>query len=161
MPNKKPDLEDRLQVAIAAKEEDPHTSIRFLAESFAVSNTTLQNRLKGHTTPRKVAHESQQLLSHLEEKVIIHRIEDYDNRGIPLRTRHVLQMVFEILKARGTVADIGKGWVDRFVKRHPGIQSKVGKSINKQRALATDAAILREHLERFYVLRSRYHISKM
>ena len=158
MPNKKPDLEDHLQAAIAAKEEDPDTSICFLAESFGVSNTTLQNRLKGRTTPRKVAHESQQLLSHLEEKVIIHRIEDYDDRGIPLRRRHVLQMVFEILKAKGTVADIGKGWVDRFVKRHPGIQSKVGKSIDKQRALANDAAILREHLERFYVLRSRYHV---
>ena len=158
MPNKKPDLEDRLQAAIAAKEQDPNASIRFLAESFGVSNTTLQNRVKGRTTPRKVAHESQQLLSHLEEKVIINRIEDYDDRGIPLRRRHVLQMVFEILKAKGRVADIGKGWVDRFVNRHPGIQTKVGKSIDKQRALATDVAILKEHLEQFYLLKSRYHV---
>ena len=154
MPNKKPDLEDRLQAAITTKEQDPNALIRILAESFGVSNTTLQNRLKGSTTPRKVAHESQQLLSHLEKKVIITRIEDYDDRGIPLHWRHVLQMVFEILKVKGRVGDIGKGWIDRFVNRHPGIQTKVGRSIDKQRALATDIAILREHLERFYVLRA-------
>jgi len=109
MLNKKPDLEDRLQAAIAAKEEDSDTSIRFLAESFGGSNTTLQNRLKGNTTPRKIADESQQLLSHLEGKVMIHRIEDHDDYGISLCRRYVLQMVFEILKAKETVADIGKG----------------------------------------------------
>ena len=50
MPNKKPNLEDCLQAAIAVKEKDSDVSIHFLAESFGVSNTTLQNRLKGHTT---------------------------------------------------------------------------------------------------------------
>ena len=68
MPNKKPDLEDRLQAAIAVHEKDPNVSIHFLDESFGVSNTTFQNRLKSHTTAWKVAHESQQLLSHLKEK---------------------------------------------------------------------------------------------
>ena len=158
MPNKKPDLEDRLQAAIATKKQDPNTSIRVLAESFGVSNTTLQNRLKGCPTPRKVAHQSQQLLFHLEKKVIFELIEDNDYRDIPLRPRHVLQMVFEMLKAKGGVADIGKGWVDHIVNKHPGIQTKVGKSIDKQRALAKDVAILKKHLERFYVLKSRYHV---
>ena len=51
MSNKKPDLEDRLQAAIAVKEKDPDVSIHVLAELFSVSNTTLQNRLKGYTTP--------------------------------------------------------------------------------------------------------------
>ena len=51
MLNKQPDQEDRLQAAIALKEEDSEVSINFLAESFGVSNTILQNRFKGHTTP--------------------------------------------------------------------------------------------------------------
>jgi len=158
MPNKKSDLEDRLQAAMATKNEDPGLSIRYLAEKLGVSNTTLQNRLKNWTTPRKIAHESQQLLSHLEEKVIVQRIEDYDDRGIPFRRRHVMQMVYEILKTKGRMPEIGKGWVDQFVQKHPGIQTKVGKCLDKQRALATDISILKEHLERFYLLKSRYHV---
>jgi len=159
MPNKKTDLEDRLQAAMATKNEDPGLSIPYLAERFGVSNTTLQKGLKNQTTPRKIAHKSEQLLSHPEEKVIVQRIEDYDDGGIPLRRRHVMQMVYEILKAKGRMTEIGKGWVDRFVQRHPGIiQTKVGKSLDKQRALATDISILKEHLERFYLLKSRYHV---
>ena len=158
MANKRSDLEERLKSAIQAKEHDSNLSIRYLAQHYGVSNTTLQNRLKGLTSYRKTAHESQQLLTHLEEGIIVRRIEDYDDRGIPLRRRHVLQMVYEILKAKGRVAEIGKGWVDRFVNRHSGIQSKVGKSIDKQRALATDVSVLRKHLDRFYTLRSRYHV---
>ena len=154
MGNKRSDLEERLKSAMQAKEYDSNLSIRYLAQHYGVSNTTLQNRLKGLTSYRKTAHESQQLLRHLVEGIIVRRIEDYDDRGIPLRRRHVLQMVYEILKAKGRVAEIGKGWVDRFVNRHSGIQSKVGKSIDKQRALATDVSVLRKHLDRFYTLRS-------
>ncbi|RPB03284.1 hypothetical protein L873DRAFT_1594616, partial [Choiromyces venosus 120613-1] len=53
---------------------------------------------------------------------------------------------------------IGKGMVDHFVNHHQGIQSKVGKSIDKQRALATDISILKEYLQRFYTLKSRYKL---
>jgi len=121
MLNKKTDLKDRLQAAIATKNEDPDLSIRYLAERLGVSNTTLKNRLTNRTSPRKIAHESQQLLSHLEEKRIVQRIENYDNRSIPLHHGRVIQMVYEILKGKGRVAEIGNGWVDRFVQRHPGI----------------------------------------
>ena len=158
MVNHRPNLEELLQAAIQAKDEDSNLSIRYLAQKYGISNTTLQNRLKGLTSSRKVAHENQQLLTHLEEGVIVRRIEDYDDYGIPLWRRPVLQMVYEILKAEGRVAEIGKDWVDRFVSRHPGIQSKVGKSIDKQRALATDISILRTHLDRFYTLKSRYDV---
>ncbi|RPB03901.1 hypothetical protein L873DRAFT_1668683, partial [Choiromyces venosus 120613-1] len=51
--------------------------------------------------------------------------------------------------------EIGKGRVDDFVNHHQGIQSKVGKSIDKQRVLTIDISILKEHLERFYTLKSR------
>ena len=89
---------------------------------------------------------------------MVRRSEDYEDRGIPLCRRHVLQMVYKILKTKGRVTEIGKGWVDEFVSRHPGIQSKAGKSIDKQRALATDISILRKDLDRFYTLNSRYHV---
>jgi len=121
MPNKKTDLEDRLQAAIATKNEDPDLSIRDLAKRLGLSNTTLKNRLKNGTAPRNIANASQQLLSYLGEKRIVKRIENYDNRSIPLHHGHVIQMVYEILKGKGRVAKIGNAWVDRFVQRHPGI----------------------------------------
>jgi len=121
MSSKKTDLENRLQVAIATKPENSDLSICFLAKRFEVPNTPLQNRLKGQTTPRKNVHESQQLLTHLEEKGILQRIQDYNDKGIPLCRRHVMQIVFEILNGKGGVAQIRKGRVDRLVQRHPGI----------------------------------------
>lgn len=86
------------------------------------------------------------------------RIEGYDDSGISLCRRHVMQMVYKILKVKGRVVEIGKRWVDRIVKRYSVIQTKIDKSLDKQRALATDVAILKEHLERFHVLKSRYHV---
>jgi len=66
-------------------------------------------------------------------------------------------MVHEVLKDKGKI-DMGKDWVDRFVIGHSGIMSKVGKSIDKQRDLGTKVPILKNYLERFYMLKSRYHV---
>jgi len=114
--------------------------------------------LKGLIFCLKVNHESQQLLTHLEEGVMVQRIENYNDHGISLCSRHVLQIFYKILKARRRVAEIGKYWVNHFVCRYQDIQSKVGKNIDKQRALATDIAILQKPLEGFYILKSQYHV---
>ena len=56
-PNKKPDLEDRLQAAIAVNEMDLDVSIHFLAELFGVSNTTHRpyNSMKGCSSKPAIA----------------------------------------------------------------------------------------------------------
>jgi len=158
MAPKKPEREGIILAALQHRIDHPEVSVRKIARLFSLSNTTLQNRLQHKTTPSPEAHEQQQLLTKVQESVIIDRIKDCDDRGIPLRRRHVLDMVYQLQKVNGKMGEIGKHWVDRFIARHPEIQSKVGKTLDKQRSLATDPAIFKEHLNRFYNMRCKYHI---
>jgi len=56
------------------------------------------------------------------------------------------------------MGEIGKHWVDRFIARHPEIQSKVGKSLDKQYSGGMDPEIFKEHLNHFYNICCKYHI---
>ena len=132
MAPKKAEREVIILAALQYRIDHPELSVRKIAILFGLSNTTLQNRLGDKTTPAPAAHEYQQLLTKVEESVIVDRIKDCDDRGIPLRRRHVLDMVYQIQKMKGELGEIGKHWVDRFITRYPDIQSKVGKTLDKQ-----------------------------
>lgn len=89
MAPKKAKREGIIQAALQHRIDHPELSVCKIATHFGLSNTTLQNRLKQKTTPATEAHEQQQLLTQVEESVIIDRIKDCDDREIPLRRRHV------------------------------------------------------------------------
>ena len=59
---------------------------------------------------------------------------------------------------KGKIGEIGKHWVDQFIARHPEIQSKVGKTLDKQHLLATDPEIFKELLNGFYNMPCKYDI---
>jgi hypothetical protein len=67
-------------------------------------------------------------------------------------------MAGSLLRDRGVEDRIGKYWLERFLRRHPEIEAKVGKTIDKQRALATNATGFNQHLDRFQQTKSRYHV---
>jgi len=158
MAPKKADREAIILAAFQRRIDHPELSVRKIARHFGLSNTTLQNHMQHMTTPASEAHEQQQLLTKVEERVIIDWIIDCHDRRIPLRQRHVLDMVYQLQKGRGKLSEIRKDWVDRFITRHAEIQSKVGKTLDKQRSLATDPEIFKEHLNRYYNMRCKYHI---
>ena len=155
---KKRDHETRILAALKALSDDPDLSLRRVARMYDVPRSTLNDRRLGKTKERSKAHPDDQLLSTEEEEVLVGWIEDWDDRGLPPRRRHVLGMVGSILRDRGSTDRIGKRWLDRFLQRHTELDSKVGKTIDKQRALATNQAGFDKHLNRFQQTKSRYRV---
>lgn len=125
--NTKPELENCLQCAIATKKEDPDLSLNYLAETFGVSNTTLHNHFKDSSTPCKVAHESHQLLSHLDENVIVQSIQNCNDCGIS-----------HIRKAKAQAGSIWRAKDTRQQVTNKGVQASRLKLVSP---------VVSEHLE--------------
>ena len=150
--------ENRIQEALKANEADPGLSLRKLSQMFQIPKSTLHNRISQTSTPRKAAHESQQLLSKAEEVALTSWIKKWDDYGFPTRRRHVYQMVQSLLRDRNCSDQVGEHWLNRFLGRHPDLDSKVGRCLDKERALATDLDSFKKHLDRFYHIRCRFHV---
>lgn len=150
--------ESRILSALDALKKDPILSVRKATRIYDVPRATLNDRHFGRTKERKKAHCDKQLLSEKEEQVLVTWVEDWDDRGLPPRRRHVLAMAASLLRDRGVSDSIGKFWLDRFLGRNPEIKAKVGKAIDKQRALATNKAGFTKHLNRFQQTKSRHHV---
>ena len=70
----------------------------------------------------------------------------------------MLAMAASLLQDRGVSDSIGKFLLDRFLGRNPEIKAKVGKAIDKQRALATIEAGFTKNLNRFQRTNSQHHV---
>ena len=84
MARKKPERERIIEAALQPRIDPHEVSVRKIVRLFSLPNTTLQNHVLLKATPAQEAHEQQQLLTKFEESVIIDRIKDCDDRGIPL-----------------------------------------------------------------------------
>jgi len=67
-------------------------------------------------------------------------------------------MVQSLLRDRNCSDQGGEHWLNRFLGRHPDLDSKVGRCLDKERALATDLDSFKKHLDRFYHIRCRFHV---
>jgi len=109
--------------------------------------------------PAKQAHEAKQVLSAAEEAAIGTWIKKWDAFGFPSRRRHVYQMVQGLLRSRNSSDNLGDHRLQRFLRRHPHLDSKVGKTLDKERALAMDLDSFKIHLDRFYHIKCKFHVS--
>ena len=116
--------EARLQEAMAAVLAKKHTAAS-AALAFNISRSTLYDRLNGKL-PRNKAHETEQLLSHAEEKELVRWITRLTITDYPPRYDILREMAEEIRKRRVKninqdglelvqYDDIGKQWVPRFL----------------------------------------------
>jgi len=116
--------EARLQEAMAAVLAKKYTASS-ATHAFNVPRQTLYDRLDGKL-PRNKAHETEQLLSHTEEKELVRWITRLTITGYPPRYETLREMAEEIRKRcvkkineEGLQLvqydDIGKQWVPRFL----------------------------------------------
>src|SRR5687767_3880094 len=91
--------------------------VRHVAKNHGIEDqyTTLWRRWKGYTAPRSQAHQSQQLLSNIQERILVEWITEYSLRGEPLSKRMLRRTVEQITGGR---VRPGKNWIARFLKRH-------------------------------------------
>jgi len=131
--------EARLQEAMAAVLAEKHTASS-AALAFNVPRSTLYDRLDGKL-PHNQAHETEQLLSHAEEKELVRWITGLTITGYPPRYDTLREMAVEIRKRRVKSInedglelvqydDIGKQWVQRFLRRHSELSSVRQRSID-------------------------------
>jgi hypothetical protein len=101
---------------------DDRLSIRQTAVKFAVSYFTLRNRINGLHQNACQAHESQQSLSVVQERVVVEWLNELSNQSVPLSKRTLRKKVQDIT---GGHIKPGKQWITRFLARHPSL--KLGK----------------------------------
>jgi hypothetical protein len=134
--------EARLQEAMAAVLAKKHNASSN-AHAFNIPNQILYDRLDGKS-PRNKAHETEQLLSHVEEKELIRWITRLEITGYPPRYDTLRKMVEEIGKRRVKninenglelvrYDDIGKQWIARFLYCPPELSGVRPRSVDAVR----------------------------
>ena len=168
-PNKQDltEKEARLQEAMAAVSNKKHT-IPSAAHAFNVPHQTLYDRMNGKP-PRNKAHETEQLLSHAEEKELVRWITRLTITGYPPRYQTLREMAEEIRKRRVRningdglqlvqYDDIGKQWVQRFLRRHSELASVRPRSIDAARVRDTSPEQLQRWFDDLEKVTTEYNI---
>ena len=88
--------EAKIVIAIEAFKRDPKLNIHKAATLYGVPEATLRHRLKGRTSKAETRPKVQ-LLSKLEEQVLIQHIIDLDDRGFSSRLKDIEDMANTIL----------------------------------------------------------------
>jgi hypothetical protein len=106
--------------------------------------------MNGCTQDRKTAHAGQQLLEPHEEKEIVAKVLEWDERGAPPKHKNVDKMATAVIQSRGTPATTTPGhhWVTRLIKRHDEISTKVGHPMDRDRLLAMDERKITQHFDK-------------
>jgi hypothetical protein len=84
-----------------------------LSKYALVPYTTLRRRHQGVSTSRATRYENQQALHLQEEAELLRYIKRLTERGLPPTQAIIRRFASDIAKR-----ELGKGWVDRYVKRY-------------------------------------------
>ena len=106
--------------------------IRATARKYAVPYETLRSQYKGICLPKAQYHETRQLLSHQQERVLLKHIETLSERGIPPTNSIIKNLAREICGEQP-----GKNWVYAFLQRHDSEVASVsleGFDLSRQKA---------------------------
>ncbi len=113
------DKSARIDAAVAAIKRGEFTNYSKAAEKYECDRTSLSKRIHGVTKTKKEANSFyHQCLTNEQEEILIARINNLTDQGMPLTSQIVRNLAEEI---RGDC--VGKNWTGQFVKRH-GIRLK-------------------------------------
>ena len=132
--------EARIILAIEAIQSSKKLSRRAAAKLYNIPETTLRARITGRPS-RLETRPKAQLLTELEEVVIVRYILDMDERGFAPRVAGVEDMANYILESRGA-RHVGKLWAHRFIQRHPELKTRFNRVYDFQRALCEDPELI-------------------
>lgn len=134
--------------ALKDLETGKEPSIRAAAERYGLKYETLRDRKRGAKN-RVEAHEDQQNLTYSEEEAIKEWIAKVDGFGWPPRVEYVREMALGFIRSHGIRnPKLGKNWMTQFLDRHPDLASRFTDRLDKQRAFASNPAILRDSFKK-------------
>jgi len=137
---------------------DPNLALRQLALMFEVPKSTLHKGISQHSTRAKAARQTQKLLSISEEEAPSAWIKKWDDHGFGTCCSHVYQIVESLVRALNSRNQVGKHWRIGFLGRHPDLDAKVGRCLDKKRALATDLDSFKMHLDRIDHIWCKFYV---
>jgi hypothetical protein len=127
--------ESAIQEAIDGLNSNRFTSRRAAARFFNVKPETLRRRING-TLPHSQAHQKHQNLSHEEEQLLLAWIQAEDLAGASptyARIRAMANMMYQHQTTPPRTLSIGKNWITGFRARHPELENRKVRRIDKQR----------------------------
>jgi len=119
-------------------------SLLAVAKQFDVKYCTLWNRVNGKHKDAREAHETQQTLSHVQEKVLVEWLHQLSNECEPVSKRGIRKKVETITGSR---VKPGKTWVSRFLKRHPTIKLGKPSGLDPKRAQCFNRTTVKNHFD--------------
>ena len=130
--------EDRTKLALQAIKKPQELSVRRAAVVYNVPRTTIQRRCAGRQSTRDT-HPKPSNLSLAEEKMLVQHIKKLDAQVLAPTLRCVEDMANQLRAARDA-KPVGPHWASNFVKREPGLKSRMTRRRDRQRVLCSNPA---------------------
>ncbi|CDO75972.1 hypothetical protein BN946_scf184888.g22 [Trametes cinnabarina] len=128
----------------ALPEDQRRHKLSQTARQFQVRYDTLRRRFLGNTRPRTLAHETQQILTHSQERALVDWLIHLSTIGRPLNKRTVRKKVKHISGRNRTPL---RKWLSRFLARHKELKLGKPSGLDPKRARAFNEATVERHFE--------------
>src|SRR5437667_7085765 len=135
--------------ALQNLEKDPTLSIAKGADHRGVTVTTVRDRKNKGVQNSKSVHQYECLLSSAQEDVLVKWALFQDDMGIPPCQELLREKAEAILHITNPDINIGKQWIERFMKHHKELQMKFTQRLDCQRAAARNSKIMEKHFRIF------------
>jgi hypothetical protein len=148
--------EDRIQLALKATKEPQNLSVRRAAIVYKVSRRSIDRRRAGTQSTRDT-HPKSSKLTKAEEQTLVQYIRKLDQQGLGPTLRWVEDMANQLRAARD--ADpVGPQWASNFVKREPGLKSRITRQRDRQRVLCSDLEVIGPWFDLVQNVKAKYGI---
>jgi hypothetical protein len=115
--------EERIQLALKATKEPQNLSVRRATIIYQVSRRSIDRRRAGTQSTRDT-HPKSSALTKAEEQALVQYIKKLDAQGLALTLCWVEDMANQLRAARDA-KPVGPRWASNFVKREPGLKSRM------------------------------------
>jgi hypothetical protein len=156
-----PDLEllpkeDRIKLALQATKNPQNLSVRRAADVYKVPKSTLQDRRAGKQSTRDI-HPKSSALTKTEEQTLAQYIRKLDEQG-HAPTLYWVEAMANQLRAARDAGPVGPRWASNFVKREPGLQSRMTRQRDRQRVLCSDQGVIGPWFDLVQNVKAKYGI---
>jgi hypothetical protein len=128
--------EDRIKLALQATKEPQNISVRRAANVYKVPKSTLQDRRAGKQSTRDT-HPKSSALTKIEEQTLVEYNRKLGEQGYA-PTLYWVEAMANQLRAARDAGSVGPRWASNFVKREPGLRSRITRQRDRQRVLCSD-----------------------
>jgi 4-hydroxybenzoate polyprenyltransferase len=117
-------------------------SVKLACQEWGVPRSTLRNRNQGQES-HTIAAESQQRLSKIQEEHLTSWILAQEALGVPLTHGQIRQFVCRLLVIKGDHKNLGKRWMEGFLRRNPILRTKRARNIDSVRVNGATTSVIK------------------